>query len=921
VPSPAVSRPVEASAVAEFLASASRDPSGLLVEGEPGIGKTTLWLAAVDQAHERGMRVLTARATQTESVLAYCSLADLLGGVDEAAFTALPHTQRLALDRVMLRAAADDVATDQRAVAAAFLAIISRLAGQSPVVLAIDDLQWLDPSSQQVLMFAARRLTGRVGVLGTVRTAPEPGGAVSWLQLPKPDAMERIRLRPLNLGILRQVLSERLGRAFTRPTMIRIHETSGGNPFYALELGRAMDDDATSTEGPLPSTLSELVRARCDRLDTGAREALLAMSCLASPTVDLVARATGADPEHIVDRLEDAESNGIVGIDGNRLRFTHPLLARGVYTDATPARRRAMHRHLAEVVEEPELRARHLAMAATSADPLTLQSLDGAAQTARVRGAPAAAAELIELAIGLGGDTPERRIMSATHHMDAGDPGRAKSVLETTIKGLGPGALRATALCLLAVVHIFDDSFLEAVHLLEHGLGETGADLELRVQMLITLSFARFNAGRLAAAIESVEDAVAEGERLGQPHLLSQALSMRVILRFLRGDGFDEPSQQRALGLEDHEAAIPSAFRPSVQNGLLLSCTGQLDQAHDAMRAMRQRYLERGEESELIFIDFHTVFLEVWRGDFAEATVVAEDLMERALQLGGDLPRCVALTARGTLAAYAGRVDQARSDAAEAFAAGQRSSSHNLSEWPVTILGFLDVSLGNYQAAHATLQSQVARLDAAPDGTEIIRASFVPDAVEAMIQLGLLADAEPLIERLERNGRRLDRAWMLAISTRCRAMLLAAQGQVEEALAAAQQAMVEHQRLPMPFERARTQLLLGQLQRRQRRKDAAARTLQEALTVFEHLGTLLWADRARAELTRVKVAPTSPAPLTPSEQRVAELAASGMTNRDVATALFISPKTVEANLARIYRKLGIHSRAELGRCISSRPEG
>jgi DNA-binding CsgD family transcriptional regulator len=146
-------------------------------------------------------------------------------------------------------------------------------------------------------------------------------------------------------------------------------------------------------------------------------------------------------------------------------------------------------------------------------------------------------------------------------------------------------------------------------------------------------------------------------------------------------------------------------------------------------------------------------------------------------------------------------------------------------------------------------------------------------------------------------------------------MWLAARGDVVAAEHVAHQAMTGHQRLPMPFERARTQLLLGQLQRRQRRKEAAAATLREALRAFEGMGTPLWAERARAELTRTKVSPARDPGLTPTERRVAELAASGMTNRDVAAALFISPKTVEHNLARVYRKLGIHSRAELGQRI------
>lgn len=913
-------RPGETQATTDLLDFAATRPAGLVLEGEPGIGKTTGWLAILDQARARGFTVLSARAAQAESVLAYGSLADLLGAVDSQVLTSLPVPQRRALDLVLLRANADGATTAWRAVGAGFLSVVDILARRTPVLIAIDDLQWIDRSSLNVTAFVARRLAAPVGVLGTVRTDPEGGSAASWLQLPGPDDIARIRLQPLSLGALRAALSERLDRSISRPAMVRIHEVSGGNPFYALELARAMDGESIGPDSPLPATLAELVRARIDELDIGAREALLVVASLAAPTVELVARAAGTNPEQVATVLGDAENKGIVAIDGHRLRFAHPLLARGVYADATPTQRRALHRRLADIVEEPELRARHLALAAITGDPVTLRSLDEAAAIARARGAPEAAAELIELAVALGGDTPERRIRSATHYMDAGDPGRARAVLEQTIAHLGAGALRASALWLLGVVRTFDDSFLEAADALESGLGEAGDDLALRVQMLITLSFARFNSGALPTALDSVEDAVTDATRLGQPHLLGQALSMRVMLHFLGGNGFDATSMERALMMEDRDATVPSAFRPSVQNGLLLSCTGQLEQGHREMRAMRRRYVEHGEESELIFIDFHTVLLDIWRGDFAEAAVIADDLVERALQLGGDLPLCVGLMSRAALAAYAGRVEQARSDATEAFAAGQRSASHNLSEWPITVLGFLDVSLGNYHAALTTLQSQVDRLAAAPDGTEIIRAAFVSDAVEAMIQLGRLADAEPLIHMLERNGTRLDRAWMLAVGARCRAMMLAAQGDMSAANLAAHRAMAEHDRLPMPFERARTQLLLGQLQRRQRQKDAAATTLRETLATFAELGTPLWADRARQELARVNVAPAGTAALTPSERRVAEFAASGMTNREVAVALFISPKTVEANLARIYRKLGIHSRAELGRRMS-RPGG
>jgi DNA-binding CsgD family transcriptional regulator len=235
-------------------------------------------------------------------------------------------------------------------------------------------------------------------------------------------------------------------------------------------------------------------------------------------------------------------------------------------------------------------------------------------------------------------------------------------------------------------------------------------------------------------------------------------------------------------------------------------------------------------------------------------------------------------------------------------------------------MGFLEVSMGNYQAALTTLEPMLATLDPPPKGTEIFVASFVPDAIEAMIQLSQLDEAEPLVDMLERNGRTVDRAWMLAVDARCRSMLLAARGDLPRATVAVQQAMAEHDRLPMPFERARTQLVLGQLHRRQRQRGAASVALREALTTFEKLNTPLWADRVRTELARTNVARTSGGGLTPSEQRVAELAASGMTYREVAAALFISPKTVEVNLSRIYRKLGIRSRAELGRMMGSARE-
>ena len=894
-------------------------PAGLILEGDPGIGKTTVWLDAIDVAREQGFRVLSSRPASTESVLAYASLADLLDGVDPSSWAALPAPQRQAVDRVLLRSDAGDAATDRRAVAAAFLAVLENLARESPVLVAVDDLQWVDPSSVQVLGFAARRTTGRVGVLGAART-DRATATVTWLQLPRPDRLRRITLRPMSVGVLNTIVTSRLERPFARSTMLDVHRISGGNPFYAMELARSIDDHPGAALQHLPASLTELVETRVGRTDPATAAALLAVACLASPVTGVVAAAVRTDPQTLVESLEAAEDQGIVTIDGASVRFSHPLLAKGVYSRASPADRRAMHRRLAEIVDEPELRARHLALAATSADPTTLEALDTAGEAATIRGAPAASAELLTLAIGLGGDTPQRRIRLAGHHFNAGDSERARALLEATIADIPATPLRARAKYLLGAVRMFDDSFTESAYLLSTALDEIGDDGVFRAELLVLLAFAQVNSGPAADAMASVEEAVSLAENCGLPGLLSQALGMRETLRFMAGLGVDQAILDRALELEDPRARVPIALRPTAQSALLATWTGRLVEGSDALLAIRRHCIELGQESELIFLNFHCAVTAVWRSDFPAVARAVEDTEELAPQLGGDVPRYVALVSKSLLGAHMGDVDTTRRDAQEALAAGLRSGAANLVQWPVMALGFLDVSLGNHAAALTTLDPLLRHLHTTPDATEIIAAWFLPDAVEAMIQLGRLADAEPWIDMLQRNGARVDRPWMLAVGGRCRGMLLGARGQVDAAVRCTEDALAHHDRVPMPFERARTQLLLGQLQRRQRRQDAAAKTVRQALGVFERLGTTIWAERARSQLTRANLGPRTGTQLTPSEFRVAELAANGMTNRDMAAKLFISPKTVEAHLSRIYQKFGIHSRAQLGRLMGELAE-
>ena len=279
-----------------------------------------------------------------------------------------------------------------------------------------------------------------------------------------------------------------------------------------MELARAIDAESSSADSVLPATLAELMRIRMGRLDQQAQDVLLAAACVADPTVELLAMATNNTIDRIVELLDEPESNRVVEIEGNRVRFAHPLLARSVFTEASPGRRRAIHRSLANALALPELKARHMALAAASTDPETLHALDTAAAAARARGAPAAAAELVELAIGLGGDKPSRRIRAAEHHFKAGDADRARTLLESTIDHLHPGLLRSIALNLLAGIRIYDDAFVDAAALLKRALDDAERNPAVLVQTLMSLAFAQGMSGEFDDSLRNARQAVKHAE-------------------------------------------------------------------------------------------------------------------------------------------------------------------------------------------------------------------------------------------------------------------------------------------------------------------------------------------------------------------------------------------------------------------------
>ena len=395
-PDAILGREAELATIARFFDDVGLGPRALLIEGAAGIGKTTLWRESVRLAQRRG-RVLISRPSEAEARLSFAVLGDVLVPALDGAMWELPVGQRDALEAALLLGRPARTRPDARAVSLAVLGVLRALASVAPLTIAIDDVQWTDAPSARAMAFSLRRLAHEpVTVVAAKRAAP---GLTDPLDLVASIAggVDRLAIGPIAPVPLRRLVRKRLGRDFSPPLVRRIHEASGGNPFFALEIGRALPDgDALLRPGeplPVPHDLRELLRRRLTTLPRSARNALLLAASSAQPTASLIGRVAGGSAG-----LSEAESAGIVEVHGSAIDFTHPLLASTVYDAASARDRRAAHAALAQVVKDPEERARHLALCVTEPSEEVAVALDEAAQHAQARGAPLAAAELSRLA-------------------------------------------------------------------------------------------------------------------------------------------------------------------------------------------------------------------------------------------------------------------------------------------------------------------------------------------------------------------------------------------------------------------------------------------------------------------------------------------------------------------------------------------
>ena len=918
-----IGRDEDLAAIAAFLDGVECGPRARVLCGEPGIGKTALWETGVAQAGERFGRVLSCRCAQAEASLSFAALSELFGTVVVDVLLSLAAPRAHALAVALLLAEPGEERPDAHAIGLAVIDVLRVLADDGPVVMALDDIQWLDSPSGAVLQVALRRLRDdRVGLLATLRTG---AGTAAPLDLEHALSEQRLGRRlvgPLGLGGVRQLLMQRLGLELTRPELTRLHEVTAGNPFYALELGRELlrthAKPAAGRTVRLPESLRDLLGSRLARLPAETLDVLLHAAALARPTVELVALSFG-DRERALAALEVALREGVVEFDDARLRFAHPLLASVCYEQAPVWKRRSVHRALVGAVADVEEQARHLALASDGPDAVAAARLDSAAERAAARGATAAAAELAELAAELTPDDPAlargRRLRAATFHRFAGGADGAIALLNELLREAGPGAERADILFELALNYLAGAP--EAIAFCDEALAEAAGDDIRSTRILALRSLYRLLGSDIPAAVLDARAALAGAERIGDSRLIATAIARLGHAEQYAAEttpGLLERGVQREERLDAGLEALDSPRFFLAREQLL---RGEIEHARESFEKLGAEAAARGDEFSWMLALWHLSWSE-WAAGRLEAALAVAD---RAQELGGQLhmwhERAWVGRVRALVEADLGLVEEARASALQGIALGADFSLFTLLSR--SVLGRIELASGNIESAGVHLRDLPDSLLAL--GLNDPALPLWADALETLVSLGEIDRARAHIERHEQRSQTIGSPWSAAVSARSRGLLAAAEGDFTAAFGALDRSLRDLNGLQLPLERARTLLALGVVRRQAQQRRAAREALGQALSIFEQTGARLWADKARAETRRVAGRRPAPGRLTETEQRVAALAAQGRSNKEIAAELFMGISTVEMHLTRAYRKLGIRSRSGLAAKLAMSRDG
>lgn len=728
----------EVEAIVRFVDRLPTEGGSLVITGEAGIGKTTLWRAGLAAAERRSYRVCRCRPAQAEAEMSFAALIDLFDRVPKEAFASLPDPQRRALEVALLRRRANGRNVDERAVATATLGLLKTLTEEAPVTIAVDDVQWLDSASARVLRYVFRRVRDEpIGLLASVRI----GAAEAVVEPLSEDRPIELHIAPLSSGAIHRLLRSRLDPKLPRPLLGRIHKASGGNPFYALEITRGLQrrsviprpDEAL----PIPETLGDLVRDHLAAIGPRARAALVVASACPRPTPTLVRAVVGEGAQEALDR---AISMAVIEPFSHAIEFTHPLLASILYADASATERRDAHTRLAAVVAEPEERARHLGLAAEGPDETVAAALDDAARLARTRGAASAAAELSLLAREL---TPPDRVLdvaarvmeTADHLFAAGDTATARDLLESLITSLAAGPVRAGVLNQLATIAYSLSGFADAERLLVQALEEAGDDDSMRSRAHEALAWVKVQQGDPAAGGSHAREALALAERVGDETVIVGALTAAVFTRFLHGEGLDEGLMARADALMDRAQHLPAERRPGPLFGLLMAWDDRLDESRQALLRVHDRYLERGDEGAQPVVLYFLANAEWYLGLWEEACDHLDAACEMAEEMGFDSLLAFALAVRATIAAARGDIEDARSLVARSTQLAEATASPMALAYNACASGAIELSVGDHVAAHERLGPMAAVLVSMDADAGLIARVCGDDAV-ALIAMG-----------------------------------------------------------------------------------------------------------------------------------------------------------------------------------------
>jgi DNA-binding CsgD family transcriptional regulator len=902
-----VGRAAERQAIDRLLAAARLGTSGaLVVTGDPGVGKTALVETALSELE--GVRLLRATGLEPEREVAFAALLQLLRPT-LALLDTIPAAQAEAVATALSmhdRSPGGRRAPDRFAIGAGVLALLCRYAEDGPVAVVIDDLHLLDAPSADAVVFATRRLgADPVAVLATARS-PEVDDLVTGLPT--------MRLDGLDLADTRELVLTRRGDGLTDDRLALLHRVTDGNPLALLELTSTDLDtlEGVPTGMPLrvPTAVTAAFARRLEVLDTSCRAALLvAAVCGGDLRVTCAACAfLDVDPSS----LGDAEDAGLVSVRADRVDFRHPLLRAAAYSGAGARERREAHRAVAEVLptEDVERRAWHLSEAVWHPDVAVSGLLADAAESAAARAAYAVASTAYARSARLTPDPDartERILRAAETAWLAGESRRALGLLDRYAMDSPGAAGSVRELELRGAVAARTGSLRHALELLA-AAADRADNPEDRAVLLADAVHAAFYLGDARVADGLASELAGLLSSLRTPRARALGLMATGIARILAGHGgvaeirAAVPLLETTPDLRDDPRRLPWLMLAPL---FLRDATGGV-----RLRAVVDEVRGSGGIGTMPALLFHVARDQATTDAWALATANYLESIRLAGETGQATEEAMSLAGLAWLESHQGNEPDCRHHAARARSLCAGRDLHFGEAWTSFALGDLELSLGNPAPAVDELTGLVTLLER--QGIADADLSPGPELVDALLRTGRAEEAATVAEGFATAAGAKGQPWALARAARVRGLLAADTG-IDEPF---QQALHLHTRTLDRFEGARTMLAYGERLRRAGRRVDARTQLRGALEAFDHLGAARWSERAASELAAtgeqiVRTGTGVVSALTPQELQVSLLLAEGRTTREAAAALFLSPKTVEYHLRKVYTKLGVRSRADL----------